>query len=99
MTRGRKVESKRVRRAFSPEFKVEAVRLMRERRAAGVSLAQAARRPWKLPRALAKYLLSPVKLRTSQRPRYPTVNTYSEKLSSRTIAALKSVQDPSAKPV
>jgi transposase len=43
MTKARKAESERVRRAFSPEFKVEAVRLMRERRAAGVSLAQVGR--------------------------------------------------------
>ena len=34
---------KRERRAFSAEFKVEAVRLMRERRALGVSLAQIGR--------------------------------------------------------
>jgi transposase len=43
MTRSRKAESKRARRAFSPEFKVEAVRLMRERKAVGVSLAQIGR--------------------------------------------------------
>lgn len=34
---------KRARRAFSAEFKVEAVRLLRERRALGVSLAQIGR--------------------------------------------------------
>ena len=43
MARSRKVESKRARRVFSHEFKVEAVRLMRERRGLGVSLAQIGR--------------------------------------------------------
>lgn len=43
MTKAREAEPKRERRAFSPEFKVEAVRLMRERRAGGVSLAQVGR--------------------------------------------------------
>jgi transposase len=40
---GRSKSSKPGRRRFSAEFKVEAVRLMRERRAAGVSLAQIGR--------------------------------------------------------
>ncbi|MBI2536543.1 MAG: IS3 family transposase [Gemmatimonadetes bacterium] len=35
--------SRQARRTFSPEFKLEAVRLMRERRAAGVSVAQVGR--------------------------------------------------------
>jgi transposase len=43
MTRSKKAESKAARRAFSPEFKREAVQLMRERRALGVSLAQVGR--------------------------------------------------------
>jgi len=43
MTRSRRGESKRARRAFSPEFKLEAVRLLRERRALGVSAAQIGR--------------------------------------------------------
>ncbi len=43
MSKAKQGGSRRVRRAFSPEFKVEAVRLMRERRAAGVSLAQVGR--------------------------------------------------------
>jgi transposase len=38
-----KGSGKRARRAFSAEFKVEAVRLLRERRALGVSLAQIGR--------------------------------------------------------
>jgi transposase len=43
MTKLSKRSSKRERRAFTAEFKVEAVRLMRERRALGVSLAQIGR--------------------------------------------------------
>lgn len=43
MTRSRKEPSKRARRAFSDEFKQEAVRLLAERRALGVSLAQVGR--------------------------------------------------------
>jgi len=43
MSKAKQSESRRARRAFSPEFKVEAVRLMRERRAAGVSLVQVGR--------------------------------------------------------
>ena len=45
MTRSRSSgkELKRERRVFSPEFKQEAVRLMYERRAAGVKLSQIAR--------------------------------------------------------
>jgi len=43
MTRSTKAGSTRARRAFSPEFKVEAVRLMRERKALGVSVAQIGR--------------------------------------------------------
>ena len=43
MSKAKQNESRRARRAFSPEFKVEAVRLMRERRAAGVSLVQVGR--------------------------------------------------------
>jgi hypothetical protein len=43
MTREKQAGSKRARRTFSPEFKLEAVRLLRERRAAGASLAQVAR--------------------------------------------------------
>lgn len=43
MTKSKKEESPRTRRAFGPEFKVEAVRLMRERRALGVSVAQIGR--------------------------------------------------------
>jgi len=43
MSKAKPSGSRRARRAFSSEFKVEAVRLMRERRAAGVSLAQVGR--------------------------------------------------------
>lgn len=43
MARSRKGKAKRERRVFSAEFKVEAVRLMQERRALGVSLAQVGR--------------------------------------------------------
>jgi len=43
MTKVRRAAGGRERRAFSAEFKVEAVRLLRERRAAGVSLAQVGR--------------------------------------------------------
>jgi|SRR3990172_10803515 transposase len=43
MSKAKQSESRRARRAFSSEFKVEAVRLMRERRAAGVSLVQVGR--------------------------------------------------------
>lgn len=43
MNKSKQAVPGRRRRAFSPEFKVEAVRLMRERRAAGVSLAQVGR--------------------------------------------------------
>ena len=43
MTRGKKAESRRSRRTFSAEFKLEAVRLMDERRAAGASVAQVGR--------------------------------------------------------
>ena len=38
MMREKKAGSRRTRRAFSPEFKLEAVRLMQERRAAGASV-------------------------------------------------------------
>ena len=37
------MSSKRARRAYSPEFKREAVRRMQERRRAGISLAQVSR--------------------------------------------------------
>jgi transposase len=43
MTRSKKAGSKRTRRAFSPDFKLEAVRLLEERRAAGASLSQVGR--------------------------------------------------------
>ena len=43
MTRSTRAVAKRERRAFSPEFKVEAVRLLRERKALGVSVAQIGR--------------------------------------------------------
>ena len=43
MTRSKRGKAKRERRVFSWEFKVEAVRLMQERRALGVSLAQVGR--------------------------------------------------------
>ena len=43
MTRSEKERAKRERRAFSPEFKMEAVRLMRERKALGVPLTQIGR--------------------------------------------------------
>lgn len=43
MTKANKGTEKRERRAFSAEFKVEAVRLMGERRVQGVSLAQIGR--------------------------------------------------------
>ena len=43
MTRSTKAGSTPARRAFSSEFKVEAVRLMRERKALGVSVAQIGR--------------------------------------------------------
>jgi transposase len=43
MTREKKAGAKRTRRAFSPEFKLEAVRLMQERRAAGARLSQVGR--------------------------------------------------------
>ena len=43
MTRSKREDSRRARRAFSAEFKVEAVGLMRERQALGVSVAQIGR--------------------------------------------------------
>jgi transposase len=43
MTKRKRVEARRERRVFSAEFKVEAVRLMQERQAVGVSLAQIGR--------------------------------------------------------
>lgn len=43
MTRSPQGESKQSRRAFSTEFKLEAVRLLRERKALGVSVAQIGR--------------------------------------------------------
>ena len=43
MTRSKRGKAKRERRVFSWEFKVEAVRLMQERRELGVSLAQVGR--------------------------------------------------------
>ena len=43
MSKGKQSGSGRARRAFSSEFKVEAVRLMRERRGAGASLTQVGR--------------------------------------------------------
>jgi transposase len=43
MSRKKKTGSRRTRRAFSAEFKLEAVRLMRERRAHGASLVQVGR--------------------------------------------------------
>jgi len=43
MTKANKGSGKRARRAFSAEFKVEAVRLLRERQQLGVSLAQIGR--------------------------------------------------------
>jgi len=55
MTRSRQGTAKRERRAFSAEFKVEAVRLMRERRGAGVSLAQVGRELAVRPDLLRKW--------------------------------------------
>lgn len=43
MTREKKAGSRRSRRSFSAEFKLEAVRLMQDRQAAGASLAQVGR--------------------------------------------------------
>jgi transposase len=43
MSKGKSAGAKRARRAFPPEFKDEAVRLVQERRAEGVSLSQIAR--------------------------------------------------------
>ena len=43
MTRSRSSSSKRERRSFTAEFKQEALRLLEERRAVGVSLAQVGR--------------------------------------------------------
>ena len=43
MTREKKAGSRRRRRTFSAEFKLEAVRLMQERRATGASLTQVGR--------------------------------------------------------
>ena len=43
MTRSKASSAKRLRRLFSPEFKIEAVRLMRERRALGVPVTQIGR--------------------------------------------------------
>jgi len=43
MSKARSGSSRKERRSFSPEFKEEAVRLMRERKALGVSLAQIGR--------------------------------------------------------
>jgi len=43
MTREKNAGSRRSRRTFSAEFKLEAVRLMQERRAAGASLTQVGR--------------------------------------------------------
>jgi len=45
MTREKKARSRRTRRTFSAEYKLEAVRLLEERRAAGASLAQVAAVP------------------------------------------------------
>ena len=55
MTKASKGNGKRARRAFSAEFKVEAVRLMRERRAQGVSLAQIGRELEVRPDMLRKW--------------------------------------------
>src|SRR3990172_2879777 len=55
MTRSTKAGSTRARRAFSSEFKVEAVRLMRERRALGVSVAQIGRELWVRPDMLRRW--------------------------------------------
>jgi len=43
MTREKRARSRRTRRTFSAEYKLEAVRLLEERRAAGASLAQVGR--------------------------------------------------------
>lgn len=43
MTKSKQADARRVRRAFSAEFKVEAVRLVRERQGLGVSVAQIGR--------------------------------------------------------
>lgn len=43
MTKAKRAAGKRERRAFGAEFKVELFRLLRERQAAGVSLAQVGR--------------------------------------------------------
>lgn len=55
MTKASKGNGKRARRGFSAEFKVEAVRLMRERRAQGVSLAQIGRELEVRPDMLRKW--------------------------------------------
>ena len=43
MTRAKKGDGRRTRRSFGPEFKMEAVRRVQERRAQGVTLAQIGR--------------------------------------------------------
>lgn len=63
MTKAGKESGKRARRAFSAEFKVEAVRLMEERRALGVSLAQVSRELDVRPNLLRKWAR-----RLAQRP-------------------------------
>jgi len=55
MTKASKGSGTRARRAFSAEFKVEAVRLMGERRALGVSLAQVGRELAVRPDLLRKW--------------------------------------------
>ncbi len=63
MTKSSSGSGKRARRSFSAEFKVEAVRLMSERRALGVSLAQVGRELDVRPGLLRKWAR-----RLAQRP-------------------------------
>lgn len=63
MTRANKGSGSRERRAFSAEFKMEAVRLMEERRAQGVSLGQIGRELDVRPDMLRKWAR-----RLAQRP-------------------------------
>ncbi len=68
MTKASTGSEKRARRAFSAEFKVEAVRLMSERRAQGVSLAQVGRELDVRPDLLRKWARQ-VAERAGARPR------------------------------
>ena len=63
MTKSSSSSGKRARRSFSAEFKVEAVRLLAERRALGVSLAQVGRELDVRPDLLRKWAR-----RLAQRP-------------------------------